>query len=454
MSSIRSQILIPVIAVQAVAVALLAVAAAVTAARRVESLVVGRLDAVSATLARSSFPITPSVLEALKGLSGAEFVALEPSGAIRDATIPGLSSWPVALRSLPGRSRLDPPGRSPVVEVDGSRYFAAMARGVGGPTLVILYPEAAFRRARWEAVAPPVAVGLVAIAAMAAVTAIVAHRLGSRLRALQGKTAAVADGDFRTLDPGSRHDEIADLTRAINRMCDRLREMQGAIRRTERAGVLAQLAAGLAHSLRNAATGARMAVQLHARRCPVADDDRSLDVALRQLALGEAQVKSLLSLGRPERSSPQDVQASMIVSEIAALVEPACRHARVDFRSSSEEDFDVRGDLEAIRAALLNLVLNAIEAAGPDGSVRISAHVEDGLAVFDVSDSGPGPPPDLNGSLFDPFVTNKPEGVGLGLAVAKQVAADHGGSMAWSRHDGTTRFRWQVPVLPREKAPA
>jgi hypothetical protein len=74
--------------------------------------------------------------------------------------------------------------------------------------------------------------------------------------------------------------------------------------------------------------------------------------------------------------------------------------------------------------------------------------------VFDVDDSGPGPPPEIDGSLFDPFVTSKPEGIGLGLAVARQVAADHGGSIAWSRHDGMTRFRWQIPVLPLVKAPA
>ncbi|MDB5351224.1 MAG: signal transduction histidine kinase [Planctomycetota bacterium] len=450
--SIRSQILIPLVTVQVAAVAVLAFLAASVATRRAEAQAVDRLNAVIGTLGRSSFPVTPAVLEAMRGLSGAHFIAFSHEGAILESTIRGLSDLPEALRAVPRRANLDLPGRSPTLVVAGSHYFAAAVQSSGGPgraILVVLYPEAAWRQARWDAAMPPVAVGLLALAAMVGVTGVVAHRLGNRLRSLEGKTAAIADGDFRPLEilTDSSGDELQDLTDAINRMCSHLRSMQETIRRTERAGVLAQLAAGLAHQLRNASTGARMALQLHARRCPIGTEEGSLDVALRQLALGEAQVKALLSLGRPDRSIPVPLDAAQIVAEVSSLVEPTCRHAKVEFVHDGPDGLTITADPEALRGAVLNLTLNAIEAAGPGGIVELVAYSHGSSVNFDVLDNGPGPSTQLGDSLFEAFVTTKPEGVGLGLAVARQVAAEHRGSLGWSRDAGRTIFRLELPRL-------
>jgi signal transduction histidine kinase len=447
--TIRGQILIPVLAVQAVAAAVLAVVAATSAARRVESQVVDRLEAVLSTLHRSSFPINAAVLEAMKGLSGADFVAIESGGAIRETTLPGLRNLPDSLRNLPSRASLEPPGRSPTLELEGRLYFAASVREPGRPTLLVLYPELTWRNARWSAAMPPIAVGLGAVAITAAITGLVAHRLGRRLRSLEEKTAAIASGDFRPLDPGPRSDEIGDLTASINRMCLQLKGQHETIRRTERAGVLAQIAAGLAHGLRNAATGARMAVQLHARRCPVPNDE-SLDVALRQLALSEQQVKALLALGRPETPARLVCEARSIVEDVADLVSPMCSHAHVSFRQESGSSLKILADIEGLRSAVLNLTLNAIEAAGAGGSVELSARQKaGGFVVFEVIDTGSGPPAELADSLFEPFVTSKPEGVGLGLAVARQVALDHQGTLSWVRDvDDRTRFVLSVAGGP------
>jgi nitrogen-specific signal transduction histidine kinase len=67
-----------------------------------------------------------------------------------------------------------------------------------------------------------------------------------------------------------------------------------------------------------------------------------------------------------------------------------------------------------------------------------------------VWDSGPGPAPEIAGRLFEPFVTGKPEGVGLGLAVARQVVEAHGGRIGWERRDGRTCFRVELPAPPPE----
>jgi len=70
--------------------------------------------------------------------------------------------------------------------------------------------------------------------------------------------------------------------------------------------------------------------------------------------------------------------------------------------------------------------------------------------MVEVCDSGPGPPPALVDRLFEPFVTGKPEGVGLGLAVGRQVAEAHGGLLTWQRLDGHTCFRIELPVMETE----
>jgi signal transduction histidine kinase len=428
--SIRDRILIPLLLVQALAVAVTAVVAAALAAGRVEREVGGRLDGVVEALGRSNFPLTSGILEKMRGLSGAHFVACDPDGRVIASTLPGRIDLPSTLRSLPSRPRLEPLGRSPATSIDGAGYFAAAIHSSSGPerpSLLVLYPEAAWTRARWEAAVPPLAIGLASLVPMALVTGWVAHRLSARLRSVQGQVAAIAAGDFATLEADGVHDEVSDLVDSVNRMASQLEELREAIRRSERAGVLAQLAAGLTHQLRNAATGARMAVQLHARRCEQAGSDGSLDVALRQLSLCEGQLKGLLALGRREPANISECDASHLVAEVASLVEPASRHGRVDLRQRSDDGLALVGDPGAIRAALLNLALNAIEAAGP------------------------GPPDALRTSLFEPFVTSKPEGVGLGLALARRVAVDHGGALDWSREGGITRFRL---TLPRSRTPA
>ena len=78
--------------------------------------------------------------------------------------------------------------------------------------------------------------------------------------------------------------------------------------------------------------------------------------------------------------------------------------------------------IDALRAALVNLALNGIDAAGRGGLVRLSAFARDGAAVLAIDDSGEGPPQDLRDTMHEPFVTGKPEGIGLGLTVARAVA--------------------------------
>jgi signal transduction histidine kinase len=157
----------------------------------------------------------------------------------------------------------------------------------------------------------------------------------------------------------------------------------------------------------------------------------------------------LLALGRREQTAPLSGDLAALLDDVEAMVRPSCRHSRVEFKTNIdlEAESSPVSDAEAIRVTLLNLVLNAIDAAGPGGTVRIDAGRRNGSLRVDVSDTGDGPPEALQSTLFEPFVTSKPEGIGLGLALARQAALDQGGTLTWKRENGDTVFSLTLPAF-------
>eukprot|EP00913_Durusdinium_trenchii_P028347 g26575.t1 len=271
--------------------------------------------------------------------------------------------------------------------------------------MLVLYPVASLMQARRQAAIPPLAVGGVTLLAMVVISVWMAGRLGRRIRTIQEQVAKIADGDFQEFSLAGRNDEISDLIDSINRMSRRLLEMQETLRRTERAGLLGQFAGGLAHQLRNAITGARLAIQIHQRRCENGATDGSLDVALRQLSLTEEQVKGLLSLGKPERRTPVSAALDDLVTDVGSLVSPVCEHAGVQFEIevNNPQNSEIV-DSESVRIAVLNLVLNGVDAAGTGGRVTMNAETRGRSVTWTVTDTGPGPPPELIGRLTEMFV--------------------------------------------------
>jgi signal transduction histidine kinase len=447
--SIRDQILIPLIAIQGVAVTAIAATTATLAARRSERQVVDRVNGVVDVVGHSNFPYTGAVLGWMERLSGARFVAFGADRQVEAASFAADDHLVRSLAAIPPAAHLDSLGDAPSVSLSGTRHFAVrlnVPRGTGASSLVVLYPETSWRHARREAALPPLLLGLSSLCLLVGVTSWLVHRLSKRLERMQRQVARIAAGDFQELHPGRFRDEVHDLSLSINQMYCQLREMRKTIQQSERTRLLAQLAAGLAHQLRNSLTGARMSVQLHARRYPAPEGDQTLSIALRQLSLTEEQVKGLLSLGRVERLLPTVFDAQALIDDVVLLVQHSCQHSGVGLRRAPCGDpLMIVGDRLSVRAAVLNLVLNAAEAAGTGGWVAIDVAPLDGAAAIDVRDSGPGPPPNLAERLFEAFTTSKPEGVGLGLALAHQVALENGGSLSWSRSNDETCFRLVVP---------
>jgi signal transduction histidine kinase len=316
--------------------------------------------------------------------------------------------------------------------------------------LYIFYPESLRQTAVRDAVRPLVAVGAVGLVAVG-----LAFAFGSRLvggiRALDARTRMIAAGDFRPVPVPRADDELRDLCEAVNDMARRLASFQERSQRDERLRVLGQFSGGLAHQLRNAAAGAKLALEVYLAENPAADPE-PLRVALRQLARIESNLRQFLDLGKPPTSTPQPCDLAQLIDQTVSLLKPQCQHAGTALVwHPPAGPCVIPGDPTQLGHLFANVIGNAVEAAGPGGSVEariVDRGSRNGKPTFvvEVSDTGPGPPREIAERLFEPFVTGKEQGIGLGLAVAKQAAEAHGGSIAWEHRDGRTVFRIELRV--------
>jgi signal transduction histidine kinase len=322
----------------------------------------------------------------------------------------------------------------------------------------VLYPEEHWDRVARRAAWPPLVAGLFAGVIAVGLTTLLARRFTDRVRQLSNQARMIAAGQFTSLPLPATDDEVRDLAAALNQMSERLSKYEEQVRRSERLRTLGQLGAGIAHQLRNSATGARLALELHSADLPAGTDRESLDVALRQLSLMETSLKRFLRLGRSEQLPTQTVNLVQLIDETVPLVEPSCRHANIHLEwHPPPRPISMTGESDSLRQLLLNLLLNAIEAAtdasGSTGIVRIEIeepHEGGRQVVLRVLDSGPGPPADIAPHLFEPFATSKPDGTGLGLSVAQEIAQSHGATLTWRRADQMTCFEICFSAIPDE----
>lgn len=476
---IRLQLLLPMLLVVIVAIIGSSVVSAVLVANSVRQRQEESLARVVTTLTDASFPLTESVLTKMSGLSGAKFVAFDTGGAVQAASHPFADADLASLRQLPRTRKLAGFTAENALAIGGENYLAALllvpnrsGDDTGPLSLAVLYPEEQWSAVRRQAIYPLLFVGAAAVLSAMIVTALLARRVVRPLEFLRRQAAAIEQGDFRPMPLARRNDEIQDLARSINHMVERLARYEADVRQNERLRTLGQLGAGMAHQIRNAATGARLALDLHRRICSAADDCETLDVAIRQLALMETYLQRFLTLGRtPQvRSTPvarRPLELATVVEEVLPLVRPACEHARIDLQFAPPSDsLVVAGDSHAIGQLLINLLLNATEAAsalgdndapaggiavartdGAAGFVRVEIVREtDGRIACRVSDTGRGPDAAISARLGEPFVTDKADGTGLGLAVVRQIAEEHGAELCWRREGALTQFTVAFPA--------
>ena len=208
---------------------------------------------------------------------------------------------------------------------------------------------------------------------------------------------------------------------------------------------LAEMAAVVAHEVRNSLAGVKGATQVLLSR-QVADGDVSVmrDIVARVDAAGEL-IDDLMAFARPRSPQLRTTTLRPLVQEAIAIVEHKAteRSIRITLAGS---DPTVAADAELLRAAVVNLLLNAIQAMTGGGRLDVVIRQND-MAVVEVRDTGPGIPHEIRDRVFEPFFTTKTRGGGLGLPIAQRTADLHGGSLALDvPEDGGTRVRLKLPI--------
>lgn len=459
---LRHQIIGPLLIVAVASLVAVGAINARLAANLTRDRIERQLRGVAGVLTTSNFPLTNSVLRKMRDLSSAEFVLADVAGRSLAST------WTTESPKLPHDGLLRQAADlalGPSVAVAGRDYFHAAIELPARPgstdsrVLHVLFPCDEYRRSLREAYVPPLVVGVLAVAAAAVAARLLAGRISRTTAQLGEEVQRLARGDFSPVALPPTDDEIRDLALAVNRTATMLSQYEQEVRRTEQMRTVARLGASLAHELRNAATGCRMAVDIHAESCLCGRETEALVVAKRQLQLMESQLQRFLRLGRRTvHADHRDVNIGRLIEDLLPLLRPAARHANIALEwHAPTEELIVRGDDDGLGQVALNLVLNAIEAlhqqpasgAAPRRVVLEARTTPHANVELSVSDTGPGPPESTAIAIFDPFVTSKAEGAGLGLAVAKEIVEAHQGTIDWSRTDGVTRFRVTLP--PTEK---
>ncbi|WP_422923863.1 sensor histidine kinase [Singulisphaera sp. PoT] len=216
--------------------------------------------------------------------------------------------------------------------------------------------------------------------------------------------------------------------------------------RAESLAEVGQVAAGLAHELRNPLTAIKMLVQANLEDAE-SQDLRVIELEIRRM---EDRLNVFIDFARPPRPERRILDLNTVVDQTLALVGGRARKQRVVLHfEPPPSPIEVEADGEQLRQLLVNLALNALDVMPRGGELDVEIRpTADGHVEVIVLDTGPGIPARHFARLYEPFFTTKETGLGLGLPVSQRIAHDHGGMLcASNRPQGGARFMLRMPAL-------
>lgn len=244
------------------------------------------------------------------------------------------------------------------------------------------------------------------------------------------------------------------LTEEVERLRSQLHEKNRELAQKERLASLGEMAAGVAHEVRNPLGAIRLYASVLDRDLESQpESQRLVDKIACAVNTLESLVCDILAFAGHGQGESHPVALSNVFEEVLALAAPQRDALGVAVHVDDQlREMTVHSEERGLTRALLNLLFNALDAAGADGRVWISsASVEKGYVGIAVADDGPGVAPDVAGRVFDPFFTTKHTGTGLGLSIVHRIAEAYGGRVeVGHRDEGGAVF---TLVLPRAGGP-
>jgi signal transduction histidine kinase len=271
-----------------------------------------------------------------------------------------------------------------------------------------------------------------------------------RLNRELGSVTLEEEGDLPDL-----HRQMQGVTEEIERVVEQLQQREREVLRAEQLAAVGQVAAGVAHELRNPLTSVKMLVQtalegVKGNGLPAED----LTVIEHEIRRMEQCIRLFLDFARPPDSERRRTDLTEVIRRALALVEGRAHRQKVHMAATlPERPILMKIDPEQIHQVLVNLFLNALDALPRGGTVQV--HVADGEAhdskpgqvEVRIVDNGAGIAPRIRQRLFEPFVSSKETGLGLGLSICKRLIEAHGGTIRGENaREGGAVFTFTLPV--------
>ncbi len=207
--------------------------------------------------------------------------------------------------------------------------------------------------------------------------------------------------------------------------------MEEQLKRADRLSALGVLAAGIAHEIRNPLTGMKMIVQLLESEFSRDDGRREpLMIIQKEIDRLEGIIGNLLDFARPTKPKAVDVAVEKVIDDCFLLVKNQLKKQGIRYEKVVSSELPlVTGDPDQLKQVFINIITNAIQALAPGGLLRVMLEHREEALVVAFEDNGSGIPVDKFQDIFNPFMTTKEDGTGLGLSMAQRIVEEHGGKI-------------------------
>jgi signal transduction histidine kinase len=269
----------------------------------------------------------------------------------------------------------------------------------------------------------------------------------------ESAAAAVRAGAFAYLvKPAATPDLMLAVEQAMRqvRLAEEKRELARRAQRAEKLAAVGTLAAGLSHEIRNPLNAAALQLTVLERRLkklPQLPDAiwEPLSLVQSEIARLNSFLEEFLQFARPRELSIARIELEAVLGVVLDLLEPQAAAAQVRLKREGPAAPAIMGDSARLQQALLNLLINAIQATPEGGWVSVETADTPAEAILVIEDSGTGVPAELRERIFEPFFTTKESGSGLGLPLVHSILQQHGGSVSLEPRAAGARFVLRLP---------
>ncbi len=408
--------------------------------RYLDQILKSQMEQVAGAVSKSSYILNPAVLHQIKEIIKSDIVLYDRDGHIIRSTFP---------------ADTDPPAFHFQIKGDKNRHFEEMDLNFNGEQyrtvinplilpdtglafLSIWMPKRDMAQLRTAIFVGLGCICLFGIQTMAVIAYIIARTITAPVEALAGVTEKIAMGDLSKRAEVDGNDEISRLGVSFNHMLDQVKAFEDQLVESEKLATAGQMAAGLAHEIRNPLTSIKMFGQVLQKRLKDRPEDQKAFLLLvKEIDRLDRIIQEIIDRTSPGKLQLEKHDPNKVLNEVIDIAEQSLRTQNIKVQKNLSPHLpEIVMDAEKIKSVIWNLVLNAKDAMPKGGELIFTTRIDDNAAVeIIMEDSGVGIATENEKRLFQPFFTTKPEGMGLGLSISRKIIKTHGGSLALKRRE-------------------